>query len=300
MIYCRALAALMKNSKYQSLTVKFDVGNKYEFTATGKKQLFDGYLKVYGAYESSEDKYLPEMNVNDAVRAKAIEAKQHFTEPPLRYSEARLIKTMEDLGIGRPSTYASTLDTIVDRGYVELRAPSGSKTKVFTPTKRGVLTSDKLEEFFSSIINTKYTADMEKQLDDIAEGKEDHIKAVSDFYNKFEPLVKNAYLNMKKPEPEKTGNTCPLCGGELVIRSGSWGEFIGCSNYPKCKYTENIVQETGELCPQCGSPLVKKTNSKGQSFIGCSNYPNCDYTKQDPSAPRRFYRRRGTKNAKNS
>lgn len=296
MIYYRALAALMKNSKYQSLTVKL-LNGVYEFTATGRKQLFDGYLKVYSRYESNEDRDLPELQAEESLNAKAVEAKQHFTEPPLRYSEARLIKTMEDLGIGRPSTYASTLETIVTRGYVELSAPKGSKTKVFTPTKQGILTSDKLDEFFSSIINTKYTADMEKQLDDIAEGKEDHIKAVSDFYYKFEPLVQNAYRNMRKPDPEKTGNKCPLCGRDLVVRTGNWGEFIGCSNYPKCKYTENIIQETGEMCPDCGAPLVKKYNSKGQPFIGCSNYPNCQYTKQDPSAPRRYYRR-GVRNVR--
>ena len=296
MIYYRALAALMKNSKYQSLTVRL-LNGIYEFSATGRKQLFDGYLRVYSRYESNEDKNLPELQLEETLNAKSVEAKQHFTEPPLRYSEARLIKTMEDLGIGRPSTYASTLETIVSRGYVELAAPKGSKTKVFTPTKQGRLTSDKLDEFFSSIINTKYTADMEKQLDDIAEGKEDHIRAVSDFYYKFEPLVQNAYRNMRKPDPEKTGNKCPLCGGDLVVRSGSWGEFIGCSNYPKCKYTENIVQETGEMCPECGAPLIKKYNSKGQPFIGCSNYPNCRYTKQDPSAPRRYYRR-GVKNVR--
>ena len=293
MIYYRALAALMKNSKYQSLTVKLENG-PYEFTATGRKELFDGYLKVYSQYEGSEDHYLPALELNESLKADKVESHQHFTEPPLRYSEARLIKTMEDLGIGRPSTYASTLDTIVERGYVELAAPKGSKVKVFTPTKRGTLTSDKLDEFFSSIINTKYTADMEKQLDDIAEGREDHIKAVRDFYNTFEPLVQNAYLNMKKPAPEKTGDKCPLCGGDLVLRTGTWGEFIGCANYPKCSYTQNINQETGEMCPECGAPLVRKTNSKGQSFIGCSNYPSCRYTKQDPSSPRRYYRRKRT------
>ena len=291
MIYYRALAAMMKNSKYQSLTVKLENG-KYEFTANGRKQLFDGYLKVYGQYETSDEKYLPALEINEVINSEHVDSRQHFTEPPLRYSEARLIKTMEDLGIGRPSTYASTLGTIMERDYVTLRAPKGSKTKVFTPTKRGILTSDKLDEFFSTIINTKYTADMEKQLDDIAEGKEDHIKAVRDFYNTFEPLVQNAYVNMKRPEPEKTGDKCPLCGGDLVIRTGSWGEFIGCANYPRCNYTKNITQETGEMCPECGAPLVKKTNSKGQSFIGCSNYPNCRFTKQDPSAPRRYYRRK--------
>ena len=298
MIYYRALASLMKNMKYESVTAKL-VNGKYEFTATGHKQVFDGYLKAYGEYESSDDKELPELTVDQQLKAEDVEVKQHFTEPPLRYTEARLIKTMEENGIGRPSTYAMIIDTIQKREYVTLeKSAEGSRVKVFVPTEQGILTTRKLDEFFSSIINTTYTANMETELDEIAEGKRDHIQALREFYDEFTPLVDNAYKNMEKTAPEKTGEVCPNCGGELVIRQGRYGKFISCSNYPKCHYTANLAkdepQETGEMCPECGSPLIKRNNRYGQSFIGCSNYPACKYIKNDASSPKRYYRRKGT------
>ena len=294
MIYIRALAAMMAPQKYQSLNIRLK-RDIYEFAATGKTQVFDGYLKVYGEFESSKDKYLPELKAQQELTAKEIETKQHFTEPPLRYTEARLIKTMEENGIGRPSTYASIIDTIQQREYVTLEKSSeGSKVRVFVPTEQGVLTTRKLDEFFSSIINTKYTAAMESELDEIADGKVDHIKALRKFYDDFMPLMDNAYQNMEKLAPEHTGQICPECGGELVIRKGKYGKFISCSNFPTCKYTANMPkeapEEVGELCPECGAPLVKRKNRYGQSFIGCSRYPDCTYIKSDGSAPKRFYR----------
>ena len=296
MIYYRALAAMMKASKYEAVSVKLN-NDIYEFNASGRRQVFDGYLKVYGDYESSEDKELPQLTEGQKLTAEDVEAKQHFTEPPLRYTEARLIKTMEENGIGRPSTYASIIDTIQARDYVTLEKSSeGSRVKVFVPTEQGVLTTRKLDEFFSSIINTKYTAEMETQLDQIAEGKLDHVASLKKFYGEFEPLLENAYEHMEKLAPEKTGQICPDCGGELVIRQGRFGKFISCSNYPKCRYTANLPkeapEETGEMCPECGSPLVKRKSRYGTTFIGCSNYPQCSYIKNDGSAPRRFYRKR--------
>ncbi len=298
MIYYRALAAMMKNNKYQSLNVRL-INGPYEFTATGKTEVFDGYLKVYREYESSEDKLLPELTVDQLLKATKVDPKQHFTEPPLRYTEARLIKQMEEYGIGRPSTYAAIIDTIQQREYVSLQKSSeGSRVRVFVPTEQGVLTTHKLNDFFSDIINVKYTANMETELDEIAEGKLDRLVALQKFYDEFMPLVDNAYQNMEKLAPEKTGETCPQCGGELVIRKGRYGEFVSCSNYPKCTYTANLPkaapEPTGEVCPDCGSPLVKRVNRYGQSFIGCSNYPKCTFIKSDGSAPRRYFRRRGS------
>ena len=298
MIYYRALASLMKNMKYEAVTAKL-VNGKYEFSATGRKQTFDGYLKVYGEYEKDEDKELPALEVNELLKAEDVEAKQHFTEPPLRYTEARLIKTMEENGIGRPSTYATIIDTIQKRDYVTLeKSTEGSRVKVFVPTEQGILTTKKLDEYFNSIINTTYTANMETELDEIAEGQKDHVEALQEFYDAFMPLLDNAYQKMEKAAPEKLGELCPQCGGELVIRQGRYGKFISCSNYPKCRYTANlskeVPEETGELCPECGSPLVKRNNRYGQSFIGCSNYPNCKYIKNDGSSPQRYYRRKSS------
>lgn len=302
LIYYRALAALMSDARYDAVTAKI-INGIYEFTANGRRLQFDGYQKVYGEFEAGgEDVNLPALQAEEELTAKNIETKQHFTEPPARYTEARLIKAMEDYGIGRPSTYATIIDTIQARGYVEMkRADDGSKTKAFVPTEQGVLTNEKLEEFFSSIINVKYTADMESQLDQIADGKLDRLESLHAFYDKFIPLVDNAYQNMEKKQPEKTGELCPECGGELVIRQGRFGKFISCSNYPKCKFTKKLPEDepvdTGELCPECGGHLIKRKNRYGTYFIGCSNYPTCKYIKNDPNAPRRYFRRKSANKA---
>jgi len=297
LIYYRALAAMMAEAKYDAVTAKLANG-PYEFTATGRHLLFDGYQKAYGEYESSgEDVDLPPLKAEEKLEATDIAAKQHFTEPPLRYSEARLIKAMEDYGIGRPSTYATIIDTIQARGYVKLTRPSdGSKNKVFIPTEQGTLTNDKLEEFFPSIINVKYTAGMESELDQIAEGRSDRIATLHTFYDQFMPLVDQAYQKMEKKQPEKTGEKCPECGGDLVIRTSRFGKFISCSNYPKCKFTKRMPGDepvdTGEICPECGGHLIRRKNRYGQFFIGCSNYPKCKFVKDDPSQPKRYFRRR--------
>jgi len=212
-----------------------------------------------------------------------IKPNQHFTEPPARYTEARLIKQMEDSGIGRPSTYAMIIDTIQARGYVTLERTSG-KTRVFIPSEQGILTSEKLDEYFSEIINVNYTAGMEEKLDEIAEGREDEVKTLQEFYGTFTPLLERAYDNMEKIEPEKTGEVCPECGGELVYRIGRYGKFISCLNFPRCRYTsqlESAVKEApepaGKTCPECGGQLVKRRSRYGTMFIGCGNFPDCRY-----------------------
>jgi len=270
LIYCRALASLMADAKVNATTILLN-NNDYDFKATGQVLIYDGYLKVYKEFESSEDKVLPNLNNGDVLNAEEIQKEQHFTQPPARYTEAKLIKEMEDLGIGRPSTYATVIDTIKEREYVKL------VEKKFVPTEMGIETTDKLQEFFSGIINVEYTANMEKDLDEIAEKKEDNIKVLHDFYDSFEPLVKKAFGEMEKKPAEETGETCPECGSPLVIRKGKFGEFTACSNYPTCKYIKKEQKEIKEIvkCPECGGMIVEKTSKKGKVFYGCNNYPKC-------------------------
>ncbi|MBR2990581.1 MAG: type I DNA topoisomerase [Solobacterium sp.] len=282
LIYARALASQMSAAKFAGTSITLNRGI-YDFAASGSSMVFDGWLKVYGDYYSNKDVVLPELSEGEELNAKSIKANQHFTEPPARYTEARLIREMEEDGIGRPSTYASIIDTIQERGYCELK-PAGpkSRTKVFFPTEQGTLTVEKLDEFFSGIINTEYTARMESDLDEIAGGDLNELSVLSAFWKKFVPLLDKAYAEMEKLQPEKVGEICPDCGGELVYRKGKYGKFISCSNYPKCKYTRNIedpVKEkpepTGKVCPECGGELLKRKSRYGTYFLGCSNYPSC-------------------------
>ena len=277
LIYARTLASLMAASKSDVVNVMIR-SNEAQFLASGSILSFDGYLKVYHPYESVKDETLPEMVEGEVLEHVELESKQHFSEPPLRYSEARLIKELEDKGIGRPSTYALIIDTLQARSYVELKKPSDtSKTKVFFPTEQGELTDTKLQEFFDSIINVTYTAKMETHLDDIANGERDSVQELSNFYGTFEPLLQKAYDEMEKKELESVGKTCPQCGSELVYRNGRFGKFISCIDFPKCRYTEsenNEENETDKLCPTCGAKMVRKKGRYGY-FIACSNYPEC-------------------------
>ena len=221
----------------------------------------------------------------NSLEAKELKQNQHFTEAPARYTEAKLIKEMEEEGIGRPSTYAMIIDTIQQRGYVSLdKASPSSKTKVFFPTDQGKLTVEKLDEFFSSIINVKYTAQMENKLDEIATGKNDEVAILEQFWKKFTPLLDHAYENMEKIQPEKVGETCPKCGGELVYRTSRYGKFISCNNFPKCRYTRQLEDKekekpepTGKKCPECGGELLKRKSRYGTYFLGCSHFPDCHY-----------------------
>lgn len=275
LIYIRALASLMKDAKTLATTVILE-NNGYTFKATGSVLVFDGYLKVYHEYEDSEDVILPDFKnyKSDVIVADKIDKIQHFTKPAPRYTESSLIKEMESLGIGRPSTYATIIATIKDRGYVIL------KDKKFEPTEIGIDTTDKLQEFFSDIVNVKYTAEMEHDLDEIAEDKMDNIKLLHEFYDKFEPLVEKAFKEMEKKAPVATGEICPECGGDLVIRKGKYGEFVACSNYPTCKYIKKEQKEVKEICkcPKCDKGMiVERITKKGKIFYGCNNYPKCNY-----------------------
>ena len=275
-IYYRALASLMADAKFNSTTVLLD-NNDYGFKATGSVLTFDGYLKVYGDYEDQEDTILPDFKnyKSGIILSDTITKTQHFTKPPARFTESSLIKELESLGIGRPSTYATIISTIKDRGYVTI------EDKKFVPTEVGFETTDKLQEFFSSIVNVKYTANMEKDLDEIAEGNEDYKKMLKDFYDNFAPLVDNAFKNMEKKKPEETGEKCPECGSPLVIRKGKYGQFTACSNYPTCKYIKKENKQTEKeiicKCPKCEGNIIVRKTKKGKEFYGCDNFPKCKY-----------------------
>ncbi len=272
MIYYRALASLMKNAVTENTTVIFD-NNNYQFKTTGQIITFDGYLKVYKDYEDIKDAELPPFDTykSNIVVAEDIMKEQHFTKPPSRYTEAKLIKEMEELGIGRPSTYATTVDILKKRKYVDL------VDKKFVPTEVGIEITDKLQQCFSHLINVEYTASMESDLDKIAEGNVNWVEILKHFYDEFDPAVKNAFQEMPKKEAEKTGEDCPECGNPLVIRKGKYGEFTACSNYPKCKFIKSEPREIVEVCdcPNCGSKIIEKKSKRGKVFYGCSNYPKC-------------------------
>lgn len=271
-IYTRALSSLMSDAKVKATSVILD-NHEYQFKVNGQVLIFDGYLKLYADYEDSEDKILPEKLMSEKTFVTDnIESKQHFTSPPARYSEAKLIKELEELGIGRPSTYATIVDTIKARGYVEI------VEKKFKPTEIGIITTDKLQESFSDFINVKYTAQMEHDLDEIADGKENSLEVLETFYEKFEPTVKKAFGEMEKIPPKETGESCPECGSPLVIRKGRYGEFTACSNYPECKYIKKEQKEEKILmdCPICKKgQIIEKKTKRGKIFYGCNNYPKC-------------------------
>lgn len=281
MIYDRALSSLMSNAKVEDEKVYIN-NNGYIFELNGEKILFDGYLKVFNKYETEDTKALPELIVGEEIKNPVLEKEQKFTNPPLRYSEARLIRKMEELGIGRPSTYAVTMDTLKQRGYVKV------EKKAFIPTDQGVLTSNKLEEYFSQVINIKYTADMEEALDKISEGEIVWYEELESFYDIFKPLLDFASDNMVRMYPIVTDEICPECGNQLLIRNGRFGEFIACSNFPKCHYTaKKEVSEppvyTEIKCPNCEKGMIvervsKRGRSKGQKFYACDQYPICKTT----------------------
>jgi len=277
LIWERAVASLMADATVEATAIDIKSGD-YNFRANGQILTFDGYLKVY-SFENTKNELLPaELAEGMEVAVGSITPTQHFTQPPARYSEARLIREMEELGIGRPSTYAQTMETLKTRGYVLL------EEKRFKPTEQGILTSDKLEEFFSNVINVEYTAKMEDDLDEIARGEKVWHAELRDFYDRFIPLVENANEKMEKIAPKEVGEDCPDCGHPLVVRRGRYGEFVACSNYPACKHikkdaTEGVTEDTGTgvTCPTCGvGEIVLKRSKRGRIFYGCNQYPKCD------------------------
>lgn len=285
LIWRRFVASQMAAAIFDTLRVEVLAGPKigpkpYLFRATGSSIRFLGFLKVYQEAKSEDDTseddldvQFPPLTVAEMLDLLKLNPDQHFTQPPPRYSEATLVKALEQYGIGRPSTYASTLSTIQDRGYVERKA------KRLHPTNLGLTVSDLLVEHFDKYIDVDFTAHMETDLDRIANGDADWVQILREFYIPFEQSVEAAGANMKRSqvEPEKLGEACPECGNELYIREGRYGRFIGCSNYPECKYTRQIIVDTGVICPEDGGRIIKKRSRKGRIFYGCENWPECDF-----------------------
>ena len=283
LIYNRAVASLMSDAVVEDTKVNIEANNCL-FNVDGERVIFDGFLKIYeeGSLDETEDLgRLPELKVGEILPLEELLYEQKFTNPPHRYTEARLIRKMEELGIGRPSTYALTMETLRARSYVTM------DKRTFVPSKQGRLTSEQLDLFFSSIINVKYTADMENTLDEISLGNTVWYEEIRKFYDAFMPLVENARDNMVKLYPKLTDEFCPTCGLPLYIRRGPFGEFTACSGYPHCKYIKKAVKpdpvKTGIPCPVCGSgELVERINvrgrNKGTKFYACSSFPKCRAT----------------------
>ena len=283
LIYNRAIASLMSDAVVEDTKVNIEA-NSCLFNVDGERVLFDGFLKIYeeGSLDETEElDRLPELTIGEKLPLEELLYEQKFTNPPHRYTEARLIRKMEELGIGRPSTYALTMETLRARSYVTM------DKRTFVPSKQGRLTSDQLDLFFSSIINVKYTADMENTLDEISLGNVVWYEEIRKFYEAFMPLVENARDNMVKLYPKLTDEFCPTCGLPLYIRRGPFGEFTACSGYPHCKYIKKAVKpdpiKTGIPCPVCGKgELVERINvrgrNKGAKFYACSSFPKCRAT----------------------
>jgi len=277
LIYNRFLACQMTEAELESQSIFFK-GEKSTFKASGKKLLFDGFYKVTGYNE--KDKLLPDLKQGQAVSLDEINAEQHFTEPPARYNEASLIKKLESLGIGRPSTYAPTITILQQRKYIELIK------KRIHPTEIAFTVIEMLEKHFPEIVDSNFTASMEETLDKVASGEENWQKILKEFYTPFMQKIEEGKKNIKSLKVAiPTGENCPKCGSELLLRKGRYGEFIACSNFPKCKYTKNTdgtepeqPEETDEKCEKCGSPMVIKNSRRGK-FLACSAYPKCKNAK---------------------
>ncbi|MGG3306376.1 type I DNA topoisomerase [Paenibacillus lautus] len=281
LVWERFVASQMSSAVLDTLSVDITAG-KTVFRATGSKVRFPGFMKVYvegnddGTTE--EDKYLPELHSGDILEKQDIEPKQHFTQPPPRYTEARLVRTLEELGIGRPSTYAPTLETIQKRGYVAI------EEKKFMPTELGELVIEQMEQFFPEILNVEFTANMEEDLDHVEEGSEDWVKVLAEFYESFEKRLEVAEEEMKEIEieDEVSDEICEKCGKPLVYKLGRFGKFLACSGFPDCRNTKPIVKDIGVACPKCKEGhVVERRSKKGRVFFGCDRYPECDFVSWD-------------------
>lgn len=280
LIYKRFLASQMQDALFESQSVVVAC-EKGEFKASGRKLLFDGYYKILG--NDDKDKLLPNLKENDPIKLEKLESNAHVTEPPARYSEASLIKVLESLGIGRPSTYAPTISLLQNRDYIKV------EKKQISALESAFKVIEILEKHFEEIVDSKFSASLEEELDNIAQNKADYQQVLKDFYYPFMDKIEAGKKNIiSQKVHEKTGQSCPKCGGELVKKNSRYGEFIACNNYPKCKYvkqTENANNEaTQELCEKCGGEMVQKFSRNG-AFLACNNYPECKNTKSLKNTP---------------
>ena len=279
LIYERALASLMSARREEATTVLFACGRQL-WKLEGSRPLFLGYDILMK--EEQKGKLLPDFISGEMVQVSDVEKKQNFTQAPSYFSEAKLVRKMEELGIGRPSTYASTIEILKSRNYVN------SEKGILIPTTQGICTISYLQQYFTQFIDPKFTANMEQSLDNIVAGSESRVKLLRDFYDEFCSMMDHAGDPAMLPEEkvvEETGELCPKCGSKMVFKESRFGKFEACSNYPKCKYIkkeqkkEIVIPEDAPLCPECGHPLIDRVNRKGEHFYGCSQFPKCRYVR---------------------
>ena len=279
LIWQRFVACQMSPAIYDTLSVLLSAGARYQLRASGSQLKFAGFTAIYDGPEGKKEKdvVLPEMAAGDSLDTMNVLPQQHFTEPPPRYNEASLVKTLEEKGIGRPSTYAPIIETILARGYV-IRMD-----KQFHPTELGFVVVDMLEEYFKNIVDVKFTANMETELDEIADGKLTKNRLLEDFYGPFEKTLEKAdeAIGHVEMPVEVSDVPCELCGRMMVVKQGRYGKFLACPGFPECRNTKPILKETGAKCPKCGGSIVERRTRRGRFFYGCRNYPACDFVTWD-------------------
>ncbi|MGL4483353.1 MAG: DNA topoisomerase, partial [Anaerovoracaceae bacterium] len=269
LIWSRFIASQMAPAKFLAVSANIDNGD-YTFRANGSKLIFDGFLRIYGG-DKQEDTLLPDIKEGQELIPTEVKGEQNFTQPPARFNEASLIKELEEKNIGRPSTYAPIVATLIGRMYIE------RVKKALIPTELGYTVIHLLEEFFNNIVDANFTSEMEDKLDDIEVEDTDWKQIIRDFYKDFEKELENAEENAKRVEltPVLTDEICEKCGKQMAIKHGRFGEFLACTGYPECKNAKPIVKSTGIKCPTCGKDIIQRKSKKGKVFFGCSGYPDC-------------------------
>ena len=279
LIWQRFAASQMSAAVYDTIAAQIAAGD-YQLRAHGSKLKFKGYTAVYVGAEiakKEKDTLLPELEAGDALALSDLKPEQHFTEPPPRYNDASIVKTLEEMGIGRPSTYAPIIETIQKRGYVERRE------KQFRPTELGFIVTDMLEEYFKDIVDVKFTANLEGELDEVADGTLDKNDLLRKFYDPFDETLKQAEDVIGEVEipDEVTDIPCDKCGRMMVVKQGRFGKFLACPGFPDCRNAKPLLRDTGVACPKCGGKIVERKSRRGRAFFGCDHYPDCDYTTWD-------------------
>lgn len=276
LIWNRFIASQMSDAVFDTISVDI-VNTGYIFKSNGSKIKFPGFIALYSVDDEEEEENvsIPELLENEVLKAKKLDPKQHFTQPPPRYTEATLVKTLEENGIGRPSTYAPIISTIIEREYVQ------REKRNLKPTELGKVVNDIIAQYFTRIANVEFTADMEKQLDDVEEGSKNWVEVIDEFYKSFIPELEHAEQEINKitieEEPEVSEEKCEKCGRNMVIKKGRFGRFLACPGYPECKNTKPLLETLDAECPKCSSKLVVRRTKKGRKFFGCSRYPECNY-----------------------
>ena len=279
LIFERFLASQMTEARYEVSTVTLDA-NGCTYRTTGSRTLFDGYTVLYteGKDEAEEaEPTLPKLTVGEELQAASIDKEQKFTQAPPRYTEASLVKLLEEKGIGRPSTYAPTISTIIERGYVQ------REKKQLVPTELGFVVTQLMKDNFKDIVDVKFTADMESKLDKVKDGEQEWTAVIDDFYGPFEKTVEKASQSIEKIviQDEVSDVPCDKCGAMMVYKMGRFGRFLACPNFPACRNTKAIVEKIDVPCPKCGAALIKRKSKRGKVFYGCERYPECDFVSWD-------------------